>query len=392
MHHIKDNIYFMDSEGRIIMISDAGAKWLGFDSPAEVKGKTDLDIFTEEHGRQAYEDEQRIIKTGEPIVGKEEKETWEDGHETWVSTTKMPLHDEDGNIIGTFGISRDITDHKKAEIQAAEYAEQNRRLCDELQSDLQMATELQKTFLPNSYPTFPDAVLSGGCAARFFHLYKSTNSVGGVFCSVRKLSDTEAGILLCDVMGHGVRSALITALIRAIVEEISLQKKDPGRFLQHMNKVLKPIIQNGDMFLFSTACYLTLDLSTGTARYAIAGHPIPILLNAESGAAQWLTDDPSNSGPALAVASDTSYETIERTLHPNDAVVLYTDGLYEITNAEGREFGQERLLEIANRNRNMPVHDMLPKIIEETSAFSASGQFDDDVCLVGCKFAHPLNV
>ncbi len=91
MNNIKDNIYFKDRDGHINLINDAGAKWLGFDSPRDVVGKTDLDIFTDEHGREAYEDEQHIIQTGEPIIGKEEKETWTDGHETWVSTTKMPL-------------------------------------------------------------------------------------------------------------------------------------------------------------------------------------------------------------------------------------------------------------------------------------------------------------
>ena len=73
MDNVQDNIYCMDREGRIIFINQAGAKWLGFNSPQEVTGKTDLDIFTDEHGRAAYENEQRIMRTGEPILGIEEK-------------------------------------------------------------------------------------------------------------------------------------------------------------------------------------------------------------------------------------------------------------------------------------------------------------------------------
>ena len=158
MDNIMDNIYFMDRDSRIIMINKAGAKWLGFDSPEEVIGKTDLDIFTDEHGHDAYEDEQRIMETGVPVLGKEEKETWTDGHETWVTTSKMPLRDDDGKIVGVFGIARDITAHKEAEIRAAKYAEENLRFRHDLEDDLCVAAELQKTFFPTSYPVFPDGV------------------------------------------------------------------------------------------------------------------------------------------------------------------------------------------------------------------------------------------
>ena len=166
MENIRDNIYFMDHAGRIILINKEGAKWLGYDSPDQLIGKTDMDIFTEEHGREAYEDEQQIIKTGVPILGKEEKETWPDGRETWVSTSKMPLHNDEGQIVGTFGVSRDITDHKKAEIRAEKFAEENCRFREEMEGELQMAAELQKTFFPTSYPTFTDTSGAGQAAGR----------------------------------------------------------------------------------------------------------------------------------------------------------------------------------------------------------------------------------
>ena len=82
-----------------------------------LRGKTDYDFFTEEHASAAFADEQLIIATGQPVIGIEEKETWPDGRTTWVSTTKMPLRDDEGKIMGIFGISRDITKHKKRELQ-----------------------------------------------------------------------------------------------------------------------------------------------------------------------------------------------------------------------------------------------------------------------------------
>lgn len=388
MNHIKDNIYFKDRTGRFILINKEGAKRAGCSSPIELIGKTDLDLFTEEHSREAFSDEQNIIQTGQPLYGKEERETWEDGHETWVSTTKLPLRGNNGEIIGTFGISRDITEHKKAELLASQYLEENRRLCDEMQSDIQMACELQKTFLPNTYPVFPEGVALSDSAARFCHYYQSSGSVGGDFCSVRKLSKTEAGILLCDVSGHGVRSALITALMRAIVEEISLKKKDPGQFLEHMNKVLKPIIQQGAQPLYSTACYMVLDVSNGTLRYANAGHPIPILLNTKTENPEWLINCSEHSGPPLASHIDTTYQTIERKLNPQDAIIMYTDGLFEATNSSGEKFGKNRLMEFTNKHRDMLMYDMFPALIEEVRAFTTKQIFDDDICLAGCRFDH----
>ncbi|MDD3629051.1 MAG: diguanylate cyclase [Actinomycetota bacterium] len=119
MEYITDSIYFKDLNSRFIRINKACAEKFRMKSPDDAIGKTDFDVFTEEHARQAFEDEQKIIKTGKPIIGIEEKETWEE-EVRWASTTKMPLYNGDGEIIGTFGISRDITDKKKAEEEIEE--------------------------------------------------------------------------------------------------------------------------------------------------------------------------------------------------------------------------------------------------------------------------------
>ncbi|HXP62495.1 MAG TPA: PAS domain S-box protein, partial [Dongiaceae bacterium] len=120
---IPDHIYFKDRQSRFIRINAALARSFGLRDAGEAVGKTDFDIFGEEHARQAYDDEQRIMETGEPMVGVEEKETWPDGHVTWVSTTKMPLRDAAGRISGMVGISRDITERKLADAKLREQNE-----------------------------------------------------------------------------------------------------------------------------------------------------------------------------------------------------------------------------------------------------------------------------
>lgn len=112
---IPDNVYFKDRQSRFVQINDAMARRSGLKNAAEAIGKTDSDIFTSEHARQALADEQRIMETGVPLIDVEEKETWPDGKVTWVSSTKVPLRDTDGRITGLVGISRDITERKSLE-------------------------------------------------------------------------------------------------------------------------------------------------------------------------------------------------------------------------------------------------------------------------------------
>jgi PAS domain S-box-containing protein len=115
MDSIPAHIYFKDTASRFIRTSRSIAAQFGLDDPSQAIGKTDFDFFTEEHARPAYDDEQEIIRTGQPILGIEEKETWPDRPDTWVLTSKMPLRDQEGKIVGTFGISSDITARKQAE-------------------------------------------------------------------------------------------------------------------------------------------------------------------------------------------------------------------------------------------------------------------------------------
>jgi len=116
MDNAPDHIYFKDAESRFIKSSQAQAVQFGVASSDELVGKTDFDFFSEEHARPAFEAEQEIIRTGKPLIGMVEREIWKDGRkESWVLTTKMPFRNKDGKIIGTFGVSKDITMLKDAE-------------------------------------------------------------------------------------------------------------------------------------------------------------------------------------------------------------------------------------------------------------------------------------
>jgi PAS domain S-box-containing protein len=114
LDNMPDQIYFKDTQSRFIRNSRSQAKALGLSDPTEAVGKSDFDFFP--HAQLSFEKEQEIIRSGNPLVDEEERVVWPDGSETWVSTTKIPLPDQNGQIIGTFGISRDITERKRAEV------------------------------------------------------------------------------------------------------------------------------------------------------------------------------------------------------------------------------------------------------------------------------------
>jgi len=115
LDHLPDHVYFKDSQSRFTRVSRSLAAKHGLSDPAQALGMTDFDFFTQAHAQPAFDLEKRILETGKPIVGLVEQETWPDGHSTWVTTTKLPLHDEAGRVIGTFGVSRDITALKQAQ-------------------------------------------------------------------------------------------------------------------------------------------------------------------------------------------------------------------------------------------------------------------------------------
>ncbi|QEH37167.1 Sensory/regulatory protein RpfC [Aquisphaera giovannonii] len=115
MDNLPDSIYFKDADSRFLRINRALSDSFGLDDPATALGRTDFDFFTDEHARPAFEDEREILRTGQPLVNKEEKEIYSDGRTRWVSTTKMPYRDCQGRVIGTFGVARDISKVKLAE-------------------------------------------------------------------------------------------------------------------------------------------------------------------------------------------------------------------------------------------------------------------------------------
>ena len=128
-----DHVYFKDAESRFTRISASLARWLQLADPADAIGLSDADFFAPAHVSAARADELRVMQTGEALVAHEECEKWPDGRETWVSSTKVPLRDHTGEIVGIFGLSRNITARKLAEEHVLVQGRELERLALELE-------------------------------------------------------------------------------------------------------------------------------------------------------------------------------------------------------------------------------------------------------------------
>jgi serine phosphatase RsbU (regulator of sigma subunit)/FixJ family two-component response regulator len=263
------------------------------------------------------------------------------------------------------------------EKQAAELREKN----EHMQADLNLAREIQQAFLPKQYPSFPHAVLPNQSSLQFAHHYRPTTTLGGDFFDVLALSDTESGVFICDVMGHGVRSALVTAMMRALVGERTSVATDPGQFLKEINHHLLAILEQTRTPMFASAFYMIADAATGELRYANAGHPSPLWVRRNAGVVEWLPLAENASGPALGVFEEADYETAQCMLAERDMIVLFTDGLYEVEGPDG-EYGEERLLASVRERMHLPPPKMFDEMIEEILQYSGSREFEDDVCLL----------
>jgi PAS domain S-box-containing protein len=142
MDNVPEFIYFKDQKSKFIRNSTSHARQFGFSTGTEISGKSDFDFFADEHARPAYNDEQKIIRTGKPIINRIERKVRKDGSVSWVSTSKMPLRNKQGKIVGTFGISKDITDIKNMEFEIKRKLEENENMKKEF---LQKEAELKKS-------------------------------------------------------------------------------------------------------------------------------------------------------------------------------------------------------------------------------------------------------
>ncbi len=389
---LPQNIFRKDLEARFTFANQHFCKVLG-KKLEDIIGKTDFDFFPRALAEKYQRDDRRVMESGQSHDTVEEHQP-PGGEKIYVQVVKTPLYAANGEIIGLQGIFWDITRQRQAEEKIREAnarlaisREELRAKNQQMEADLKMACEVQIAMLPQQYPSFPSGVAPAESTFQFTHRYRPTGTVGGDFFTISALSETEAAVFICDVAGHGVRSALVTAMVRALVEELMPVAGNPGEFLTKLNGDLFAILKNTGTPLLTTAFYLVADAKSGVMRYANAGHPKPLHLRRNSGQVVPLANASGHGQPALGFVEGTRYQPSEVTLSQADLIMLFTDGLYEVQGANNEIYTQAMLVDGVRRRVRLPASQLFDEVLEEIQGFSAGSGFSDDVCVVGMEFA-----
>jgi serine phosphatase RsbU (regulator of sigma subunit) len=216
----------------------------------------------------------------------------------------------------------------------------------------------------------------------FSHRYEPASDMAGDFFEIMPISDTQLGVLICDVMGHGVRSSLIVSMLRGLIEKEREAAVHPEWFIYGINDGLVSILERAKVTLFATAIYCVIDLKRGTFQYTTAGHHAPIIV--KDGQAQQLeADQHKKPEPALGLIPNAPYTSETIPLDNIDRVLLFTDGLYEIENHDGQHLEIDKITAMMMKTHDMDLDKSLSFLISQARQHSRYGEFDDDLCLLG---------
>jgi phosphoserine phosphatase RsbU/P len=348
---LADGAYITDCDRRIVFWSRAAERITGW-SAKDVVGHRCADnllVHADKDGHQLCSEDccplYRAIVTGEQsteslLVFAQHKE----GHRVPVEVSVAPLRDAAGQVVGGVEVFRDLTVVMK---------------------DLQRAKAIQDHALESELPA-DDRV-------RFDVSYRPEELVGGDFYRVEMLDPNRYAVIVADVMGHGIASALYTMQLRSIWEECRHELASPARFLSELNRRLHHLA--GPDGYFATAFCLLLDAASGRLLYVRAGHPSPFLFRA-GGKAETLAE----RSPAVGLRPSATFKETEACLAPGDSLLLFTDGAIEITNAQDQELGESGFLRLLQKVGTAKLD--LGSVEQRLLEFSNRIRLPDDLTLL----------
>ena len=312
-----------------------------------------------------------MYQTGEPEKAFDWQIERKDGAKRWIEGSVSLIIDEDGSVAGFRGIIRDITERKLAEEKVAIYSKHLERII----ADLNVAQEVQQNLLPRTSPKDKSFDIAG------ISLY--CDETGGDYYDYIKLpclGPKVYAIVVGDVSGHGVSSALMMASVRAYLRGRALQSGSVAQILTDVNRLVSAdTLETGQ---FMTLFLLAIDVQTGRITWVRAGHHPALFYSPFAGCCGEL----GGEGLPLGVTRNFEYKEYNATAKPGEIFILTTDGVWEAQNDKGEMFGQKRFKEIIGNNAALAADGIRESIMEAVVAFQGKTPLDDDITLVVLKY------
>jgi sigma-B regulation protein RsbU (phosphoserine phosphatase) len=231
--------------------------------------------------------------------------------------------------------------------------------------EIEEASVIQRGLLPREIPQFPGYDISAA--------WRPAGAVSGDYLDVLRLNANNLALCVADVIGKGVPAALLMSNVQAAVHALAGEMLPTGELCGRINRIVAANVGSGK---FITFFYGVLDGAARRFSYTNAGHCEPILVR-QTGECVRV----NHGGVVLGVFPDWSYHQEHVDLAPGDRLALFTDGITEIANAEGEEFGEERLMEVLKTHRELNAEAMQQRVMAAISEFSG-GNFQDDATLI----------
>lgn len=238
-----------------------------------------------------------------------------------------------------------------------------------VEDQMRIAQQVQARLLPGGSPEVPGYDIAGICIPTF--------DIGGDYFDYIVLDDDRIGLVIADVSGKGVSAALSMSAFRSILRMQARGERDPGRLALRLNELLPEATART---AFVTAWYGVLEQRTGRLVYTNCGHNPPLLMRSGGG-----EECLERGGTPLGMLEDVRYESGEVIIGSGDLLVLYTDGVVECVDADGREFGARRLKETLSTARHLAARRVIEAIIQATEGFTCCDTFADDFTVVALR-------